>query len=109
MSPHTDVLIIGAGMSGMGLAIQLIRRFNHRPFEIVEKVGDVGGTWLVSCTAVSVPFLVLISFKVNTYPGCGCDVASHFYSYSFALNPDWSQKFSMRSEIQAYFCNVAEQ
>lgn len=87
----TDVLIIGAGMSGLGLAVQLIRNYGYRDFEIVEKVADVGGTWLV-----------------NTYPGCGCDVASHFYSYSFELNPDWSQKFSMRSEIQAYFRGVAE-
>lgn len=92
MFPDTDVLIIGAGMSGMGLAIQMIRKFNLRTFEVYEKVGNVGGTWLV-----------------NTYPGCGCDVASHFYSYSFALNPDWSQKFSLRSEIQAYFRSVAEQ
>ncbi|KAM0717731.1 hypothetical protein Q7P37_007583 [Cladosporium fusiforme] len=87
----TDILIIGAGMSGLGLAVQLIRNYGYRDFEIVEKVADVGGTWLV-----------------NTYPGCGCDVASHFYSYSFELNPDWSQKFSMRSEIQAYFRGIAE-
>lgn len=87
----TDILIIGAGMSGLGLAVQLIRNYGYRDFQIVEKVADVGGTWLV-----------------NTYPGCGCDVASHFYSYSFELNPNWSQKFSMRSEIQAYFRGVAE-
>ena len=87
----TDILIIGAGMSGLGLAVQLIRNYGYRDFQIVEKVADVGGTWLV-----------------NTYPGCGCDVASHFYSYSFELNPDWSQKFSMRSEIQAYFRGVAQ-
>jgi len=87
----TDILIIGAGMSGLGLAVQLIRNYSHRSFQIVEKTADVGGTWLV-----------------NTYPGCGCDVASHFYSYSFELNPDWSQKFSMRSEIQEYFRGVAE-
>lgn len=86
----TDILIIGAGMSGLGLAVQLIRNYGYRGFQIVEKVADVGGTWLV-----------------NTYPGCGCDVASHFYSYSFELNPDWSQKFSMREEIQAYFRGVA--
>lgn len=90
-SLDTDILIIGAGMSGLGLAVQLIRNYGYRDFEIVEKVADVGGTWLV-----------------NTYPGCGCDVASHFYSYSFELNPDWSQKFSMRSEIQAYFRGIAE-
>ncbi|EME49361.1 hypothetical protein DOTSEDRAFT_49642 [Dothistroma septosporum NZE10] len=92
MIPNADVLIIGAGMSGLGLAIQMLRKYNLRTFEIYEKTHDVGGTWLV-----------------NTYPGCGCDVASHFYSYSFALNPDWSQKFSLRSEIQAYFRNLAEQ
>ena len=87
----TDILIIGAGMSGLGLAVQLIRNYNYRDFQIVEKVADVGGTWLV-----------------NTYPGCGCDVASHFYSYSFELKSDWSQKFSMREEIQDYFRGVAE-
>ena len=41
----TDVLIIGAGMSGLGMAVQLVRKYNTRNFEIVEKVGDVGGTW----------------------------------------------------------------
>lgn len=92
MSFDTEVLIIGAGMSGLGVAVQIIRQYGIRNFELVEKSEDVGGTWLA-----------------NTYPGCGCDVASHFYSYSFALNPDWSRKYSMRSEIQAYFRSVAEQ
>ncbi|KAH7405951.1 hypothetical protein DE146DRAFT_779382, partial [Phaeosphaeria sp. MPI-PUGE-AT-0046c] len=92
MSFDTEVLIIGAGMSGLGLAVQIIRKFGVRNFELIEKSEDVGGTWLA-----------------NTYPGCGCDVASHFYSYSFALNPDWSRKYSMRPEIQAYFRSVAEQ
>lgn len=93
MPPHldTDVLIIGAGPSGLGTAIQLLRHNLTSSIELIEKCDDVGGTWLV-----------------NRYPGCGCDVASHFYSYSFALNPDWSQKFSMGSEIQAYFREVAE-
>ncbi|EFQ94676.1 hypothetical protein PTT_07549 [Pyrenophora teres f. teres 0-1] len=92
MSFDTEVLIIGAGMSGLGLAVQIIRNYGIRNFELIEKSEDVGGTWLA-----------------NTYPGCGCDVASHFYSYSFALNPDWSRKYSMRPEIQAYFRSVAEQ
>jgi cation diffusion facilitator CzcD-associated flavoprotein CzcO len=87
----TEILIIGAGPSGLGTAIQLKRHNLSSSIEIIEKCGDVGGTWLV-----------------NTYPGCGCDVASHFYSFSFALNPDWSQKFSMRAEIQQYFRDVAK-
>ncbi|KAF2501125.1 cyclohexanone 1,2-monooxygenase [Lophium mytilinum] len=92
MSFDTEVLIIGGGMSGLGLAVQLIKKYGVRDFEIIEKSDDVGGTWLA-----------------NTYPGCGCDVASHFYSYSFALNPDWTRKYSMRPEIQQYFRSVAEQ
>ncbi|KAF3045515.1 hypothetical protein E8E12_008910 [Didymella heteroderae] len=91
MSFDTEVLIIGAGMSGLGLAVQIVRQFGIKNFELIEKSNDVGGTWLA-----------------NTYPGCGCDVASHFYSYSFALNPDWSRKYSMREEIQQYFRDTKE-
>lgn len=35
-------------------------------------------------------------------------VASHLYSYSFALNPDWSRKYALRPEIMEYFSSVAE-
>ena len=35
-------------------------------------------------------------------------VASHFYSYSFALNPYWSRKFSLQPEIVAYFRSLAD-
>jgi cation diffusion facilitator CzcD-associated flavoprotein CzcO len=58
MSIDTDVLIIGAGPSGLGMAVQLVRNFGTRNFEIIEKTSDVGGTWFV-----------------NSYPGCGCDVS----------------------------------
>lgn len=58
MSLDTDILIIGAGMSGIGMAAQLIRNFNNRSFKIVKKTSDIGGTW-----------------TVNSYPGCGCDVS----------------------------------
>ncbi|KAH7378582.1 putative flavin-binding monooxygenase [Cadophora sp. MPI-SDFR-AT-0126] len=85
-----DVVIIGGGMSGIGLAVQLKRKFTGTTFKIFEKLNDVGGTW-----------------AVNTYPGCGVDVPSHFYSYSFALNPDWSQKFVMQPELLSYFHSVA--
>jgi cation diffusion facilitator CzcD-associated flavoprotein CzcO len=57
MSLDTGVLIIGAGLSGIGMAVELIRKTGIRNFEIIEKASDVGGTWLA-----------------NSYPGCGCDV-----------------------------------
>lgn len=36
-------------------------------------------------------------------------VASHSYSFSFALNPNWSRKFAPQQEIAAYLHDVAEQ
>ncbi|KAI9724781.1 MAG: hypothetical protein M1812_000057 [Candelaria pacifica] len=95
MPLDTEILIIGAGMSGLGLAVQLVRKYGTRNFELYEKTDAIGGTW-----------------KANSYPGCGfirMKVPSHLYSYSFALNPNWSQKYSMQPEIQAYFDSVADQ
>ena len=57
MSFDTDILIIGAGMSGVGLAVQLTKKYGNIRYEIVEKSDNIGGTWWV-----------------NSYPGCGCDV-----------------------------------
>jgi cation diffusion facilitator CzcD-associated flavoprotein CzcO len=83
------ILIIGAGMSGILSAIRLGEaRLDN--FAIYEKADRLGGTW-----------------RENTYPGIACDVPSHFYSYSFALNPEWSHRFSPGAEIQAYFEDVA--
>ncbi|EEQ33015.1 hypothetical protein McanMca71_003734 [Microsporum canis] len=91
MSLDIDVLIIGAGMSGLGFAIQLQNDFPQASYEIIEKSDSFGGTWWA-----------------NTYPGCGCDVPSHVYSYSFDLNPDWSMKYALQPEILAYFKAVVE-
>ncbi|CRG86615.1 hypothetical protein PISL3812_03625 [Talaromyces islandicus] len=86
----TDVLIIGAGMSGINFAIRLQQDYPDASYRIIESSADLAGTW-----------------SINTYPGCGCDVASHFYSYSFALKPDWTQKFALQREILQYFRDVA--
>ncbi|KAI0905325.1 putative monooxygenase [Ustulina deusta] len=86
----TDILIIGAGISGLGFGVQLVRKYGTRNFEIIEKSDRIGGTW-----------------SANTYPGCGVDVVAHYYSYSFCLNPNWSHKYPLQPEILAYFENVA--
>ena len=90
-SARTDLrfLIIGAGMSGILSAIEL-KKAGYDDFVIYEKADRLGGTW-----------------RENTYPGIACDVPSHFYSYSFAPNPEWSHRFSPGAEIQAYFEEVA--
>lgn len=82
-------VIVGAGMSGILAAIKL-EEAGFDDFVIYEKADRLGGTW-----------------RENTYPGLSCDVPSHFYSYSFALNPDWSHRFSPGPEILAYFEDVA--
>lgn len=82
-------IIIGAGMSGILSAIKL-RAAGLDDFVVYEKADRPGGTW-----------------RENTYPGIACDVPSHFYSYSFALKPDWSHRFAHGAEIQAYFEDIA--
>jgi len=83
------VVIIGGGFSGLGVAIELLRR-GVRDLVILEKAEQLGGTW-----------------RENTYPGCACDVPSHLYSFSYAPNHDWSRVFSGQAEIQRYLLDVA--
>jgi cation diffusion facilitator CzcD-associated flavoprotein CzcO len=86
-----DHLIVGAGFGGLCAAIKLAEDGEH-DFVVIEKGGDVGGTW-----------------RDNTYPGAACDVPSQLYSFSFAPNPDWSMSYSPQSEIQAYLQRVARE
>jgi cation diffusion facilitator CzcD-associated flavoprotein CzcO len=81
---HYRIAIVGAGFSGIGLAIQ-IRRAGIDDFVILERSAGVGGVW-----------------RANTYPGCQCDVPSHLYSFSFAPKHDWSRYFAPQAEIWAY-------
>lgn len=84
-----DTLIIGSGFAGLGAAIKLTQA-GKRDFLVLERGSEVGGTW-----------------RDNTYPGAACDVPSHLYSYSFALNPEWTRSFSTQPEIQKYISSVA--
>ncbi|KAL2870445.1 flavin-containing monooxygenase [Aspergillus lucknowensis] len=79
---NAAVVIIGAGISGMCMAIDLIKRNNCYNFVIVEKSSGVGGTW-----------------HDNKYPGCCCDVASILYSYSFEQYPKWSREYPGQEEL----------
>jgi cation diffusion facilitator CzcD-associated flavoprotein CzcO len=85
-----DVAIIGSGFSGLGMAIRLEQQ-GRGDYVVLERGEEVGGTW-----------------EFNTYPGCACDIPSHLYSYSFALNPDWSQTYSRQPEIREYLRGCAD-
>jgi cyclohexanone monooxygenase len=83
-----NVAVIGAGPGGIAMGIQLAA--GGYDFTIFDRNDGFGGTW-----------------RDNTYPGAACDVPSHFYSYSFALNPRWSKTFANQPEILAYLEKVA--
>ncbi|HEV2237181.1 MAG TPA: NAD(P)/FAD-dependent oxidoreductase [Ktedonobacterales bacterium] len=83
-APDVRVAIVGAGFSGLGMAIRLLQH-GIRDFVVLERGADVGGTW-----------------RDNTYPGCACDIPAHLYSFSFAPNPAWSRVYATQPEIWAY-------
>jgi cation diffusion facilitator CzcD-associated flavoprotein CzcO len=84
-----DVLIVGAGFSGLCMAIKL-RKERRESFLIIEKGDDIGGTW-----------------NENRYPGCACDVPSHLYCFSFDLNPEWNRMYAGQMEIWEYLKSCA--
>ncbi|GAA3027360.1 NAD(P)/FAD-dependent oxidoreductase [Streptomyces lactacystinicus] len=86
---HLKVAIIGAGISGLGTAIALLKA-GIDDFLVFERAHDLGGTW-----------------RDNTYPGCACDVQAHLYSFSFARNPEWKSTFATRTEVHTYLKNCA--
>src|SRR5271169_5682782 len=78
-----QVVIIGAGFGGIGMAIAL-KRAGIEDFLVIDKAADLGGTW-----------------RDNTYPGLACDVPSNLYSFSFRPG-QWSRRFPQQKEILAY-------
>ncbi|MDJ1182479.1 flavin-containing monooxygenase [Roseofilum casamattae] len=86
-----EILIIGAGFAGLGMGITL-KKAGITSFKIYEKANNLGGTW-----------------HHNTYPGCGCDVPSFLYSYSFAPKSDWTRDYPKQKEILTYLEDCAEE
>lgn len=84
-----DLLIVGAGFSGLAMAIRADAAGISR-FLIIEKAAEVGGTW-----------------RENLYPGAASDIPSHLYSLSFAPRDDWSRRFPRQPELQAYLTGLA--
>ena len=83
------VVIIGAGISGLAMAVRLGQA--GIDYTIVDKNDSVGGTW-----------------HENTYPGCGVDTPSYLYALSFDPKPDWSAYFAPQSELDAYWNELAD-
>lgn len=90
MGADYKVAILGAGFAGLCMGLRLQAK-GEDSFVILEKAGRVGGTW-----------------RENIYPGSGCDIPSHLYSYSFEPNPDWPEIFSAQPDILGYIEGVVE-
>jgi len=67
-----DVLIIGAGLSGIGMAYKLKTERPHDRFAIIESRKDIGGTW-----------------DLFRYPGIRSD--SDMYTFAYSFKP-WKNK-----------------
>ncbi|MHC0433529.1 flavin-containing monooxygenase [Streptomyces sp. O3] len=84
MTPDHEVLVIGAGFSGIGAAIRL-RQDGIDDFLILEEQDDVGGSW-----------------HANRYPGIAVDISAFSYSFAFEPFASWSRVFPPGAELKAY-------
>ena len=83
-----SVAVVGGGIGGIA-ATTMLKRAGYQNVTVFERNAGLGGVW-----------------HTNTYPGAACDVPSHFYEFSFALNPDWSRRYAPQAEIKAYLEQV---
>src|SRR3954468_11834592 len=83
-SPQHEVVVVGAGFSGIGAAIKLDRA-GFGDLAVLEAGDGVGGAW-----------------HWNTYPGVAVDIPSFSYQFSFETSADWSRVYAPGDELKAY-------
>jgi cyclohexanone monooxygenase len=92
MAERLDVLIVGAGFSGMYMLMKC--REQGLKVQVIEAGSGVGGTWYW-----------------NRYPGARVDIQSLEYSFGFdeALERDWrwTERYAPQPELLAYANHVA--
>jgi cation diffusion facilitator CzcD-associated flavoprotein CzcO len=87
---HFDVLIIGAGVSGIGVAHHLRDRFPDRTFVILDAQDNRGGTWWT-----------------HRYPGVRSD--SDLFTYGYRFKPWRGPAIAAGGEILAYLDEVIDE
>ena len=81
------VAIIGAGISGIAIAIQLKRL--GIPFVVIERQADIGGTWML-----------------NRYPEVRVDTTSYLYQFKFEKKYPWPEYFTSGAKTHEYLQKV---
>lgn len=84
VQPDHEIAIVGAGFSGIGVAIKLDEA-GFRDWTMLEAGSGVGGAWYW-----------------NTYPGVAVDIPSFSYQFSFEQRADWSRVYAPGKELKAY-------
>lgn len=84
MTPDHEILIVGAGFSGIGAAIMLDKAA-MTDYRIIEAGEGAGGTWYW-----------------NTYPGIAVDIPSAAYQFSFEQSSTWSRTYARGHELRTY-------
>ena len=84
---HFDVLIVGAGISGVGSAYHLQDQAPNKSYVILEKYETFGGTW-----------------HMHTYPGIRSD--SDLYTFGYRFKPWTSAPIASADEIKKYMAAV---
>jgi cation diffusion facilitator CzcD-associated flavoprotein CzcO len=89
-SQHFDVLIVGAGIAGVGAAYHLTRQAPDRTFVMVEAKESFGGTWLT-----------------HTYPGIRSD--SDLYTFGYRFKPWTAAPIASGAAIRRYMGEVIDE
>lgn len=87
---HFDVLIVGAGISGIGSAYHLKQQCPDKSFAVLEALESFGGTWLM-----------------HTYPGVRSD--SDLYTFGYRFKPWLGPPIATAREILDYMDEVIEE
>ncbi|MCB1541896.1 MAG: NAD(P)/FAD-dependent oxidoreductase, partial [Rhodoblastus sp.] len=87
---HFDILIVGAGISGVGSAYHLQQQCPDKSFVILETQETFGGTW-----------------TTHKYPGIRSDSDLHTFGYRF--KPWVGKPIATAEKIRRYTCKVIEE
>ena len=90
MTEHVDVLIVGAGISGIGAATTSRSSARTRSFVVLEALDSFGGTW-----------------RTHRYPGIRSD--SDLYTFGYRFKPWTGAPIATADEIRSYMGEVIDE